>query len=1108
MISRQNLVIPTYEMDEAEKAPIFYDVRNHQGTRGNLYPIPMIDTFKNVKTDKEYEAILLENEFLRITVLPQLGGRIYEGYDKKADYHFVYKNNVIKPALIGLGGAWISGGIEFNWPQHHRPTTYMPVDSWIETGEDGSETAWMGEYEPLFGMKGMVGVTIWPDKAYVTVKTRLYNPGNAVQTFHWWANLAVHANPDYQLQFPPDVDYITYHYKDAVSPFPVVKGEFARADFGEGTDITWYKNIPSPASFFILNSDYNFMGGYDHGRKRGTVHVADHHVSVGKKFFTWGSREFGDVWHKNLTDEDGAYLEIMTGCYTDNQPDFSFIAPDETKTFEQTWYALSDMPGLKNAGKDAAVGFLCTKGSLEICFNATAVHEKARIRVAVKGETLWEEEVSIGPGQPVCRSLKVPKLTEEKDVSAGLYDEGGTELVSYNRRPPFFRDREKPVPHKPARRPEEITSQEELYLEGLHLEQYRHVTLRAVDYYREALRRDPGDCRCNNAMGLLLMRGGNFAEALGCFERAVRRCMLRNPNPRDGEYCFNYAWALEANGQEEEAVRYYRKAAWNYGYKGAGLKQAAKLSVRKGDMETAESCVGEALAGNGESPELFFLKAFILRKTGKAQEAARVNRRMLEIDPMAYGSLGENWFLQGEEGLERLQAVLGDRKTAWRVLLSAYLELGAWQEVLALGEKAPADPLVLYDCAYAAAGLGKEEEAVTFLKKAGEDPGEYCFPYTDMDKKVLEYAWDKGIDGGRSAYYLGCLYYGRDNREEGMKYWQEAVLREEGLYQAHRCLALALLEVCGDKTGARREMEKAFAMEKAYSMEKAFSMAKTGSADAVDGGTGMAAAGPDARFLLELLEIRKQCGEPVRKLLELLEEYPEQVRKREDLYHLQLVLYNEAGMPEKAAECLKNHVFHPYEGGEGILVKAHILAYIQLGRRARREGKNKEAIDLFKKALEYPENYHEGRGVMAREAAVYYYMAEVLEAEGRREEALEWYQKAASHAVGRLDESDFYTGCALRRLGREKEAAGLYRQMLEDAGALLKDDDRLPYFGGFVSNLPGEHEVRRANHVKAHPARFYALTGLGRKTEAAAEKELAAFWGAQLAWLTIIEEEG
>lgn len=285
-------------------------------------------------------------------------------------------------------------------------------------------------------------------------------------------------------------------------------------------------------------------------------------------------------------------------------------------------------------------------------------------------------------------------------------------------------------------------------------------------------------------------------------------------------------------------------------------------------------------------------------------------------------------------------------------------------------------------------------------------------------------------------------------------------------------------------------------------MEKAFALKRASSAGE------NSSPSPDGRYLLELMEIRKQCGVPVRNLLELLEEYPDLVYKREDLYHQQLVLYNEAGMPEKAAEFLKNRIFNPYEGGEGILVKAHILAYIQLGRRALREGKNKDAIAFLEKALEYPENYHEGRGVMAREAAVYYHMAKALEADGRGEEALAWYEKAAAYQTGRLDESDFYTACALRRLGKEREAAILYRQMLEGADALLEKEDRLPYFGGFVSNLPGEHDVRKANHMKAHPAKFYAYTGLGRKEEAEREKELAAYWGAELAWLSIIEEDG
>lgn len=355
---------------------------------------------------------------------------------------------------------------------------------------------------------------------------------------------------------------------------------------------------------------------------------------------------------------------------------------------------------------------------------------------------------------------------------------------------------------------------------------------------------------------------------------------------------------------------------------------------------------------------------------------------------------------------------------------------------------------------------------------------DYCFPYTDMDRRVLQYAFAQRKDGGKSAYYLGCLFYGRDNREEGVKCWEVSVTREDGLHQAHRCMALALLEVFEDKVGARREMEKAFAMHQ------------------------------DGRYLLELMEIRRESGVPVGKLLELLEAYPQLVYKREDLYHQQLVLYNEAGMPEKAAAYLKNRIFNPYEGGEGILVKAHILAYIQLGRRAFREKDYAGAIAFYKTALEYPENYQEGRGVTAREAAVYFHMAKALEAAGEEREAFAWYEKAAAHQTGRLDESDFYTACALRLLGKEREAAALYLSMLDGADAILKEEDRLPYFGGFVSNLPGEHSIKKANHRKAHPARFYALTGLGRKQEARKEKELAAAWGAEMAWLYLIEEDG
>ena len=130
--------IPTYEVGAPNKNPMFLEKRVYQGSSGKVYPYPVIDKIYDEKKDKKYKAVFLENEYLFVMILPELGGRIQRALDKTNKYDFVYYNEVIKPALVGLTGPWISGGIEFNWPQHHRPTTFAPVDYILKQNEDGS----------------------------------------------------------------------------------------------------------------------------------------------------------------------------------------------------------------------------------------------------------------------------------------------------------------------------------------------------------------------------------------------------------------------------------------------------------------------------------------------------------------------------------------------------------------------------------------------------------------------------------------------------------------------------------------------------------------------------------------------------------------------------------------------------------------------------------------------------------------------------------------------------------------------------------------------------------------------------------------------------------
>jgi len=284
----EQVAIPTYEIGTMEKNPIFAEKRVYQGSSGVVYPYPIIEKISDQKRNKIYQALFLENEYIKVMILPALGGRVHMAYDKVRERHFVYYNEVIKPALVGLTGPWISGGIEFNWPQHHRPTTFMPTEHLIEHNSDGSITVWCNEIERMFRMKAMQGFTLHPDKAYLEIKVQVYNRTALPQTFLWWANPAVVVNDDYYSVFPPDVNAVFDHGKREVSSFPIATGTYYKYDYSGGVDIAQYKNIPVPTSYMAIQSKYNFVGGYEAGATNaGMLHVADHHISPGKKQWTW-----------------------------------------------------------------------------------------------------------------------------------------------------------------------------------------------------------------------------------------------------------------------------------------------------------------------------------------------------------------------------------------------------------------------------------------------------------------------------------------------------------------------------------------------------------------------------------------------------------------------------------------------------------------------------------------------------------------------------------------------------------------------------------------------------------------------------------------------------
>lgn len=590
-IWEENVVIPTYGIGAADKNPMFLESRVYQGSSGRIYPYPTIEKIYDEKEDKTYHAVWLENEYLKVMILPELGGRIQRAYDKTNHYDFVYYNHVIKPALVGLCGPWISGGIEFNWPQHHRPTTFSPVDYLLIENPDGSKTCRVSDVDQMYGTKGEASFTLYPGKAYIEIKGQLYNRTSTPQTFLWWANPAVPVNDHTQSIFPPDVHAVMDHGKRDVSRFPIATGIYYKHDYSEGVDISRYKNIPVPTSYMAEKSDFNFVGGYDYQKQAGILHVADHHISPGKKQWTWGCGDFGKAWDRNLTDEDGPYVELMTGVYTDNQPDFTWLKPMEEKRFTQYFMPYKTVGAVKNASIEAMVGLDADESGIRVAAYTTQEYPDARVILTYEGQVLLDEKRTISPVAPFETHLD-QVVEDETKLTVRVLD-GTREMISYT---PAKKEIPKvPDPAEAAKDPEEIMSNEELFLTGLHIEQYRHATYRPDPYYLEGLKRDPGDIRINNAYGSLLMRRGCFQAAEAHFRTAIKRATWKNPNPYDSEPYYNLGLSLFYHERYDEAFDAFYKATWSNEQQEMSFYYLACIEAMRGNFESALELAEKAL---------------------------------------------------------------------------------------------------------------------------------------------------------------------------------------------------------------------------------------------------------------------------------------------------------------------------------------------------------------------------------------------------------------------------------------------------------------------------------------------------------------------------------
>ncbi len=1037
-------IIPTYKLGKPEINPVFFEKRVYQGSNGKVYPVPFVDKVYDHKIDQNYKEAVLENEYVRLSILPEIGGRIFEAQDKtNGNYDFFYKQDVIKPALVGLAGPWISGGVEFNWPQHHRPGTYLPTDMYIEHESDGAKTVWMSEYDPLNRLKGMHGLRLRPDSSLIELRARLFNRTPFIQTFLWWANVAVEVHDEYESFFPTDVHYVADHAVRAQSSFPLAENDYYGIPYHQrkgANDLRRYTNIPVPTSYMVCETNYDFFGGYDHKANGGFIHVANRHIAPGKKQWTWGNSEFGRAWDRELTDVGGPYFELMAGVYTDNQPDFSYLAPYETKTFSQFWWGYKNLGPVQNANNDLAIR-LKVRQDNKLDLGVASTKEIEGIQIVLKiGDKITEiNNVHISPKNPWEDISNSMRSGEENDVSLSVFDKSGNELLAYHQKE-VSKTRNRITAKEPVEA-KDVETGSELNLIGEHLELYRHPTRYPEAYWKTALERNSNDSNAAIELGKSKLKQGRFNEALTYFNSAITTLTSYHPNPQTGEahYFAGLAY-LYQNNPEMAHSRLY-KATWNYEWRSASHYLLANIESRKGNTASVLYHIEASLDTNRQNNKAYILKAIVWHQMGKKDEAISILEDALKTDALDQWANCELARILGDYQVF-LECSRNDAQTILDIAFD-YADAGYYKEAIELiqlhhenliPDSAVPNPLkqsviTWFVLAWLYALDDQAEKSKLILVKSSVLNPDYCFPSRIHEQIVLEWAIAQDVNPSLAAYGLGNYLLDKKCHKEAIASWEIAVKNDMQYGTLYRNLGIAYWNNEQDGEKARKAFEKAIALSP-Y----------------------------DMRILFEYDQLRKKLNDSPEERLTCIEPQLEAILERDDFSVELAALYNFTGQYDKAMEVMTNKNFHPWEGGEGQVIRQYTYTCLRKGQEAFEANNFEAALEYFSNAEDTPDNLGEKYHPLQAKAHLKYWQGKALKALGRTEAAEACFKKSAIEqgdfvdmAVSAYSELSYYSALSLKELGDVKDATDLLTNIKAYAESKLKEIVKIDYF---ATSLP------------------------------------------------------
>ncbi|MFW6139284.1 MAG: DUF5107 domain-containing protein, partial [Spirochaetota bacterium] len=663
--------IPTYRRGPEDKNPPLLIERKspiHPGS-SIIYPYPLQENLSTEKEDREWKALFLENEFLLITVLPQLGGRLLSVMDKTTGEEALYRNHVLKFARIGIRGAWVSGGIEWNFPNGHTVTTSSPIDYTLKENNDGSKTLVIGDIEKVSRMKWSVLITLYPRHSFFETQVRLFNRTPLPHRFWFWANSAAPATPG--------LEFITTATKvmtlTDIMDFPVHRG----------VDLRWDRNHLEPQDLFSLNSSCDFVGWYNHDLQKGLVHYADRYEARGRKFYTWGQSDEGRIWVDLLTEQDGPYSEMQSGRLS-TQRVWDTLPPYSAEKWNEYWYPIHKIGTPVFANREAAVSLApISKTKLRLGVESTSPIPGAVLSLETGRTKLWKEKRDLRPGAPVISEIEIEdSLGEKAELVLTVTDRRGKEVVRYeapgkNRHVPGIKWRYKLEPTL------EAGGAEELWKNGLDYEKTGDME-KAEKAYRKALtyKKEFSQPRCS--LAVLYLRRGDWKQAISELKKVLKK------DKEDEKARFFLGTGYLYKGDTERALEEFELLTRAKMYGASGMYLAGGIYLGKGMVEKARQKLEKSVGINPENLDARALLACTYRKSGHTTEAKKIVQDILKNDPLSFLALAENLFSSEieddgntyKEKKEEFKKILRSEAQSYLELSTVYANFALYQEAI------------------------------------------------------------------------------------------------------------------------------------------------------------------------------------------------------------------------------------------------------------------------------------------------------------------------------------------------------------------------------------------------------------------------------------------